>query len=98
MAFYYLCVNFVGGTENGAAYFLGKFGMKIVSSNIRTADYDGSIRVLTLTFINRPMWVYKYLNVPPNIWVEFVRSESKGQYFSQIIREKYNYTRTMGNL
>lgn len=46
-----------------------------------------------MTFINRPRWVYTYYKVPPNIWVEFVRSESKGQYFSQIIRDRFQYTR-----
>ena len=68
--------------------------MQVVSSNIRTADYDRKKRELYLTFINRPNWLYTYYRVPPRIWVEFVRSNSKGQYFSQIIRETYKYTRT----
>lgn len=46
-----------------------------------------------MTFINRPRWVYVYHKVPPNIWVEFVKSESKGQYFSQIIKDRFQYTR-----
>ena len=67
--------------------------MKIVSSNIRTASYDRKNRQLQMTFINRPRWVYIYYKVPPNIWVEFVKSDSKGQYFSQIIRDRFQYTR-----
>lgn len=69
--------------------------MNIVSSNIKTADYDREKRELKLTFINRPRWVYTYFNVPANIWTEFVRSQSKGQYFSDIIKEVYRYSRTI---
>ena len=67
--------------------------MKIVSSNINTADYDRVKRELRLTFINRPRWLYVYYKVSPRIWTEFVRSQSKGQYFSEIIRDKYRYSR-----
>ena len=67
--------------------------MQIVSSNIKTADYDRQKRQLKMTFVNRPRWIYIYLNVSSRIWTEFVRSQSKGQYFSQIIRDSYNYKR-----
>ena len=67
--------------------------MRIVSSNIRTADYDRVKRELVMTFINRPRWIYIYYNVPSRIWVEFVKSASKGQYFSDIIRNSYRYSR-----
>lgn len=69
--------------------------MQIVSSNIKTADYDRQKRELRMTFINRPRRVYIFYNVPSRIWVEFVKSHSKGQYFSEIIRERYNYIRSV---
>lgn len=69
--------------------------MNVVSSNIKTADYDRVKRELTMTFINRPRWVYVFSKIPPNIWKEFVRASSKGEYFSAVIRDKYNYTRTI---
>lgn len=69
--------------------------MIISSSNIRTADYDRTKRELTLTFINRPTWVYTYYKVSPRIWTEFVRSSSKGQYFSEVIRDGFQYSRTI---
>lgn len=69
--------------------------MQIVSSNIRTAEYDRSKKELRMTFINRPRWVYVYYNVPTRIWVEFVKSKSKGQYFSDILRDNYRYSRTV---
>lgn len=69
--------------------------MQIVSSNIRTADYDRTKRELRMTFINRPRWTYTYYNVPSRIWVEFVKSQTKGQYFSDIIRNNYRYSRVV---
>ena len=69
--------------------------MIIVSSNIKTADYDRVKRELRLTFINRPRWVYIYYKVSPRIWTEFVKSQSKGQYFSDIIRDNYQYSRNV---
>lgn len=67
--------------------------MKIVSSNIMSADYDRTKRELTMVFINRPRWVYTYYNVPIKIWNEFIRSQSKGEYFSAVIRDVYRYKR-----
>lgn len=65
--------------------------MQLVSSNIKTADYDRTKRELKMTFINRPRWVYIFYNVPSRIWVEFVKSQSKGQYFSEIIKETFRF-------
>lgn len=65
--------------------------MQIVSSNIKTAGYDRTKRELKMTFINRPRWLYIYYNVSPKIWVEFVRSQSKGQYFSEIIKSTFKF-------
>jgi hypothetical protein len=67
--------------------------MQIVSSNIMTADYDRKSRILTMVFVNRPRWEYQYYNVPLPIWTRFVKSESKGEYFSAVIRGVYRYRR-----
>lgn len=69
--------------------------MQIVSSNIKTADYNRTKKELTMTFINRPRWVYTYYNVPPTVWTRFLQSNSKGQYFSAAIRDIYQYSRTI---
>ncbi|WP_418676168.1 KTSC domain-containing protein [Alistipes putredinis] len=68
--------------------------MQIVSSNIRTADYDRRNRVLRMTFVNRPNWLYEYFNVPVKIWTRFLQADSKGQYFSAYIRDAYRYRRS----
>lgn len=67
--------------------------MRIFSSNIRTADYNRVSRELTIVFINRPMWTYIYYKVPPNIWVRFLQSASKGQFFADMIKDKYAFTK-----
>lgn len=67
--------------------------MNIMSSNIRSADYNRTKRELSMVFVNRPRWVYVYYNVSPRIWTEFVRSQSKGQYFSDVIRDNFSYSR-----
>ena len=67
--------------------------MKINSSNIKTADYDKGKKELSLTFINRPRLVYTYYKVSPKVWVDFIRSVSKGQYFANNIKDVYNYSR-----
>lgn len=65
--------------------------MRIASSNINAADYDRTKQELKMTFINRPRWLYVYHKVSPRIWVEFVKSKSKGHYFHEII-SKFSYT------
>ena len=69
--------------------------MQVVSSNIKTADYDRTTQRLTLIFVNRPRWVYTYYHVSPKVWVEFLKAQSKGTYFSAAIKDNYNYRRTI---
>ena len=69
--------------------------MQINSSNIKSADYDRQTQRLTLIFINRPSWVYTYYHVSPKVWVEFIKAQSKGTYFSAAIRDVYTYRRTI---
>lgn len=69
--------------------------MKVASSNIREASYDKKTKVLTMIFINRPTWVYKYINVPPKIWTGFLKAESKGSYFISRIKDDYQFKRTV---
>ena len=83
--------------RNGVHHFYTQKATKMIihSSNIKTADYDRTKHELKMTFINRPRWVYTYYKVSPRVWAEFVKSQSKGQYFSDIIRDSYNYSRTI---
>lgn len=71
--------------------------MRVVSSNIEYADYNRVTRVLTLRFISRPLWEYSYYKVSSRIWTEFVRSQSKGRYFADFIKDKYKFTKKVTN-
>jgi hypothetical protein len=37
--------------------------------------------------------VYCYFAVPAQIYVEFLRAESKGRYFNSHIRNRFNFTK-----
>ena len=62
-----------------------------VSTNIRSIDYDSNSQELTVIFNSRPRLRYLYFRVPPKTWVAFVRSESKGQFFADRIKDVYSY-------
>ena len=55
------------------------------------AAYDVETATLLLNFKNQKMnsW-YAYSKVPIKVWVEFSKSESKGQYFLSKIKDKYD--------
>lgn len=70
--------------------------MKINSSNIKSAEYDKSNHILTLVFINRPIWVYSYRAVPPRVWTGFLKAQSQGKYFANYIKDQYVFVRSIG--
>jgi len=61
------------------------------SSYINSYGYDEDSRTLQIEFKNGAM--YKYGSVPPEVFIEFVRSESKGKFFLAEIKDKYTYER-----
>ena len=67
--------------------------MKVNSSTIADIDrevIDGKI-YLKVTFNNGREYLYE--GVSPQIYEEFLVSESKGKYFHENINGRYNYTR-----
>lgn len=56
--------------------------MKFQSSNISEATHENG--TLTITFKSGHVW--KYANVPPEIWEEFQKAESPGSFFHKNIR------------
>jgi len=61
----------------------------INSSNIKSAKYDTDTKDLFITFNNDS--IYKYDNVPWEIFVKLRLAESQGKYFNQYISKKYQY-------
>lgn len=56
----------------------------IESSNIRDAGYDAASGVLEVTFKSGKR--YRYPNVSPGTFSEFMTAESKGRYFANVIK------------
>lgn len=48
-------------------------------------------RILEIEF--RSGAIYRYVAVPQTVFDEFKRAESKGRYFTQFIRGKYQFQR-----
>ena len=71
--------------------------LHIGSSNIWKAGYKKKKMELTLLFINRKTWRYIYKGVPIRTWTGFLKSQSKGIYFVQNIKDTYNFKKIVSN-
>ena len=61
------------------------------STTLGSAGHDDQAAVLELQFRNGA--VYQYSPVPPQLYRDLLRAESKGRYFNQSIRGRYSYQR-----
>lgn len=59
------------------------------SSNIKSAIYDTILNELSITFKNNVM--YKYFDVPWEIFTKFRMSNSQGKFLSENISKKYDF-------
>ena len=57
------------------------------SSDIKSVGFDKESRVLEVEFKSGA--VYQYVNVPENIYQEFISSDSLGRYLNTEIRDNY---------
>jgi hypothetical protein len=64
----------------------------VESSSIASAGYRPDQEVLEVRF--RSGAVYRYLNVPPGIHGAFLAAESKGRYFNEAIRGRFEFRRS----
>lgn len=63
----------------------------INSSNLLSAIYDTTSKILKVTFKNG--YKYTYEDVPWEIFTKFRIAQSQGKYFSEHIAKKYKYTK-----
>jgi hypothetical protein len=63
----------------------------VESSSIAAVGYDAAERILWVRFVNGA--TYRYRDVPPAKYKDFMRAESKGRYFNSEIRTTYPFTR-----
>ena len=59
------------------------------SSAIRGIDYEPSSRTLLVIFIDGDG--YAYFGVPPELYAAFLAAESKGRFFAEQVRDRFEY-------
>ena len=63
----------------------------VESTTLGSAGHDAQSAVLEVQF--RSGAVYQYLFVPPSVYRGLLSARSKGSYFNQSIRGKYQFQR-----
>jgi len=63
--------------------------VSVQSSNLESVGYDEETKILEIEFKGGS--VYRYYNVPKDIYDELLEAESKGKYFWRNIRNEFNY-------
>jgi hypothetical protein len=63
----------------------------VKSGAIAEVGYDRATKTLEIAFPSKAVW--QYFDVPPEVYVEFGRSESLGRYFAMNIRANYKAER-----
>ena len=61
------------------------------SSNVVSALYDPATSALEVSFNSGA--VYRYANVPENLWHSLLNADSKGRFLSQQIKGRHRATR-----
>lgn len=61
------------------------------STSIAAIGYDATERTLWVRFVTGA--TYRYSDVPPATYEEFLEAESKGRYFNSEIRDAYSFER-----
>jgi hypothetical protein len=64
-------------------------GRFLVSSTIKSVEYDDDARELDITFTSGK--TYRYFNVPLEIYAEFLEAGSKGKFFNDNIKGAFAF-------
>ncbi len=63
---------------------------QVASSVISRIDYNAAARELHVTFTSGRTYIYS--GVPGEIYFQFCRAASKGEFFNTLIRDRYAFT------
>ena len=61
------------------------------SSAVTDVDYEPEQRILLVRFQSGK--IYGYAEVPPELYAEFLAAESKGHFFQDYVRDRFDYWR-----
>ena len=67
---------------------------QVESSAIRSIHYSDRRRELSITFAETGTYIYR--EVPQQVYDDFVKAPSKGQFFNEAIRDRYPFDRGPG--
>jgi hypothetical protein len=59
----------------------------VESSSLRSIGYDRKTRILEVEFASGG--IYRYDDVPAELWSELRQSPSKGKFFQECIRDRF---------
>ena len=65
--------------------------MPVVSSNVASVGYSRHLHALEIEFVRGA--VYRFLNVPADVYHDLLASESKGHFIFEHLRGKYEFVR-----
>ncbi len=63
----------------------------VQSSNVSEISYDPDTQELLVRFVNGSL--YKYLEVPENVYKSFLHAPSKGKFVNNRLKNRYLYLR-----
>jgi len=88
-------LNRAASGNNRAGRFRLKTKMpRVVSSIMKAVDYDDDSKELDITFVSGK--TYRYLDVPPEIYIALLDAESQGQFFNEHIKDEFLYSEVRG--
>ncbi len=67
--------------------------MKVESRIISSISYDEDYKTLEITFHRTGQ--YQYYDVPKDVWDRFSKSPSKGEFFHQEIKKRFNWQKVV---
>jgi hypothetical protein len=65
-------------------------GRFLVSSAIRSVEYDEQTCELDVTFVSGR--TYRYSDVPLDVYANFLDAASKGQFFNEHIKDEFSFS------
>lgn len=81
--------------KTGAGRSGSKANLPRVKSSMMTAiDYDDDRRELDITFVGGK--TYRYFEVPSDIYDGLLDAESKGAFFNEHIKDRFEYREVVG--
>ena len=61
----------------------------LVSTSLKSAGYDADNKTIEVEFVEGG--IYRYFDVPKEIYEALLKAESKGRFYVAEIRDKYMY-------